>query len=403
MTDGPRARFYAGVPITTPKGINIGAFCVLDDVKRDGLDDKGITFLRDMASATMTHLEMVRAKAENLRGTRGIKALGAFIEGASSLGRGRKESHHRHSRKKEKSEFHGRSRTPPTQSPGTHNPASAQSSRASSEDSSPRTRTSKDSTEPMLTSRRPPRHGGTSPPPKAANGTLPHSAKTSGNAEDLQEKLVTSNVRTAFERAAELVREAIDVDGGVVFLDATVGTYGGLVDMLDSSDGSTDALNSGTESEGHRGAKGRDTPDKICKVLASSHTPQDIYQTTNEMQRSADATNVTEGFLQALLKRYPAGKTWSFNNHGDASSDEGSSEGSVPRDGRARSTKLPGEAHDKSGFRGTRMKRNRIDDGREIQRLFPGVCTICFILSATLTDLSTLRLGEKSCTGRHVG
>lgn len=26
VTDGPKARFYAGVPITTPNGLNIGAF-----------------------------------------------------------------------------------------------------------------------------------------------------------------------------------------------------------------------------------------------------------------------------------------------------------------------------------------------------------------------------------------
>jgi GAF domain-containing protein len=59
VKDGPKARFYAGVPITTPKGINIGALCVLDDKPRDGLESNQIEFLRSMASTVMSHLELV--------------------------------------------------------------------------------------------------------------------------------------------------------------------------------------------------------------------------------------------------------------------------------------------------------------------------------------------------------
>lgn len=38
VKDGPKARFYAGVPIFTARGINIGAICVLDENPRDGLE-----------------------------------------------------------------------------------------------------------------------------------------------------------------------------------------------------------------------------------------------------------------------------------------------------------------------------------------------------------------------------
>ena len=30
VTDGPKLRYYYGVPLTTSKGLNIGALCVLD-------------------------------------------------------------------------------------------------------------------------------------------------------------------------------------------------------------------------------------------------------------------------------------------------------------------------------------------------------------------------------------
>ena len=57
--NGPKARFYAGVPITTARGINIGALCVLDDRPRDGLDASQVDFLRSMATSVMSHLELV--------------------------------------------------------------------------------------------------------------------------------------------------------------------------------------------------------------------------------------------------------------------------------------------------------------------------------------------------------
>ncbi|KAK3624184.1 hypothetical protein LTR22_024090 [Elasticomyces elasticus] len=93
VTDGPKAKFYAGVPITTDRGVNIGAYCCLDDRKRvDGLDANGIIFLQDMAKTVMTHLEMVRAKSEQDRSTRMVKSLGAFVEGAASMQSWEKET-----------------------------------------------------------------------------------------------------------------------------------------------------------------------------------------------------------------------------------------------------------------------------------------------------------------------
>lgn len=59
---------YAGVPITTSRGISIGAFCVLDDKTRpQGLNKEEIRFLRDMATTTMTHLEMVTMHVIHVR------------------------------------------------------------------------------------------------------------------------------------------------------------------------------------------------------------------------------------------------------------------------------------------------------------------------------------------------
>jgi GAF domain-containing protein len=56
---GPEARFYAGVPITTLRGISIGVLCLLDDKPRDGLEPSQVEFLQSMASTVMSHLELV--------------------------------------------------------------------------------------------------------------------------------------------------------------------------------------------------------------------------------------------------------------------------------------------------------------------------------------------------------
>jgi GAF domain-containing protein len=76
VLDGPKARFYAGVPITTPGGLRIGAYCVMDDKPRDGLSDKEVNFMLDMGATIMAHLEMLRARTEFGRGTRMLTGLG---------------------------------------------------------------------------------------------------------------------------------------------------------------------------------------------------------------------------------------------------------------------------------------------------------------------------------------
>jgi signal transduction histidine kinase len=80
VAGGIKARFYAGVPITTEKGFNIGAFCVLDDNPRDGLKKKDVRFIQEMGSLVMEHLEMLKARAEQRRGTLMVKALNSFME-----------------------------------------------------------------------------------------------------------------------------------------------------------------------------------------------------------------------------------------------------------------------------------------------------------------------------------
>lgn len=74
----PHGRFYAGVPIISPDGFNIGVYCVLDDKPRDGASPSDIAFLKDMAATVMAHLVMVRAKDELHRSQKMVQGLSKF-------------------------------------------------------------------------------------------------------------------------------------------------------------------------------------------------------------------------------------------------------------------------------------------------------------------------------------
>lgn len=62
----PYNRFYAGIPIQTSKGINIGVFCVFDSKPREGLDIGQLQFLHDISRTVMDHWES-KASAINFR------------------------------------------------------------------------------------------------------------------------------------------------------------------------------------------------------------------------------------------------------------------------------------------------------------------------------------------------
>lgn len=87
----PFIRFYAGFPLSTAAGYNIGALCVLDTVPRS-LSPSQIFSLQDLASITIDALEFRKLAArDSLTGCLTRQAFAAAT--AAELGRARRAEH----------------------------------------------------------------------------------------------------------------------------------------------------------------------------------------------------------------------------------------------------------------------------------------------------------------------
>jgi PAS domain S-box-containing protein len=61
VTGDPHIRYYCGVPLTTPEGLNLGSLCVIDQAPRQ-LDARQQEALRTLAGEVMVRLELRRQK-----------------------------------------------------------------------------------------------------------------------------------------------------------------------------------------------------------------------------------------------------------------------------------------------------------------------------------------------------
>jgi len=78
VKDSPYMRFYAGAPIRTSKGMNIGTLCILDDRPRKLSEEEKETLVM-MTNVVMSHLETIRRERKRSVGVRMQNNLGKFV------------------------------------------------------------------------------------------------------------------------------------------------------------------------------------------------------------------------------------------------------------------------------------------------------------------------------------
>ena len=85
VTGPPYFKFYAGTPLTTKRGVNIGSLFIIDDVIRERLPEEQEHFLGTIARTVMEHLEMAGEAQERKKMMRLSLGMNCFVEGKSQL------------------------------------------------------------------------------------------------------------------------------------------------------------------------------------------------------------------------------------------------------------------------------------------------------------------------------
>jgi hypothetical protein len=87
VKSGPRWRFYAGVPLVSPRGTVVGVLSIWDGEPRPGpgLSGAEVTLLQDFAATIVTYLDTYTLREQYQRGEQFTRGLLSFSQGASAL------------------------------------------------------------------------------------------------------------------------------------------------------------------------------------------------------------------------------------------------------------------------------------------------------------------------------
>ncbi|CAN8096474.1 unnamed protein product [Discula destructiva] len=357
-------RFYAGVPLRSPHGIDIGVICIFGSEPRDSFDAPSQRFLRHLSSLVMSHLHSMVSAASYRRNERMVRGLGSMVEGLGSM------SKPRH----------------------TPNPLSFQ-------DVEGKAGALKEGT---LNAKQQRIQGGSisSPPPAPVrpvatplqsmkdfgdhleeahhvdstetldSGTerVDHvqSTNTSPKTEDDEN---TVALKSLFSRAANIIRESVEVEGAL-FLDGSIAAFGRLVPRNNEETSQSRSASSGEESLPSDEGSLRPV---ICRVLGFSNSDTSSIDSD---KASEEHLSVPDSFLDRISRRYPDGQIINFGDAGEViwaiSDSEGSDASNMV------SPSSGGDDQDRALQKRIRQ-RPRKSDGAYLMRMFPGARSVALV------------------------
>ncbi|KAJ5360765.1 CheY-like superfamily [Penicillium concentricum] len=289
----PHSRFYAATPLTSESGINLGCLFVLDPEPRQGLSDTEKDTLGRVAELVMDYLMVSRQAAEGRRASRLSRGLHLFVDGNSSF-----PSNARMSSRSNSSAHsaHSAQSLSPRGSPHLRASRSTGSQTNELEFPSPRSAPGNGSQNGNPRPLSPISNQNDVPVPPSPTPSLQSSRYGESNSEDS-----SSSNRWLFQRAANLLRQSLDLDGagGVMFMEA--------------SDNSSEYV-----AAGHCDSTQSTNPAPILAL--STRGDPFSYQASSTL--SDPAVNLDNIFLKQLTHRYPKGKLWSFHHDGTFSTSE---------------------------------------------------------------------------------
>ncbi|KAF9869648.1 histidine kinase-like protein [Colletotrichum karsti] len=374
----PQNRFYAGVPIRSQKGIDIGTFCVFDSKPRPGLDETSMHFIRDISSAIMDHLESRRRNDSHRRADRMVRGVGSFVEGKTTLS-GRTVTENPESFVDDVSREGGLNRTQQHLQQESDNRRAEEQADYLSPSAQPPSTNGTTKSRPSL------RPG---PSPLTVPGTPTKSLRSvSGLAHTHPHE---PKIRHIFSKAANVVREAIEVES-VLFLDAAIVSFGGLARSTPRhpksprSSKSSASSSSSDETENFskqcNGALEHGDEEESCRILGFSSSSDSSIDGDLPSRAFSD---VSDRFLNKLLQRYPQGKIFSIDENGEIQSSDTSGDETAtvsPESEQDNKTILVPD-QTKDALLPRKRPRNRFsrqNEGKGIAAIFPGARSVALI------------------------
>ncbi|OQE13065.1 hypothetical protein PENFLA_c056G05656 [Penicillium flavigenum] len=347
VTTFPNIRFLASSPIISPKGVVIGSYTILDDQPHDALDDKSLQFLVDIAATVMNYLATSHSKVQHFRSERMMVGLGSFLEGKGSLrnswvvdtdvpqttsGDIDHAEGHVNREQQEKQISQNVAQAVAQNDASSHLPFRPYNLHI------PRNKTLQGDKEKYRSLS----NSSTSKRDARALLKLKEASQAAMAIDNDQSRQqspkdnYTAKVNETFGRAANLIRESIEVEA-VVFFNANFGSQEALVDNAksDTEGSSFESCSSGDEatfrSSPKRSFPERDFlgPEQATSSGKATLNPCEIlgFATSNASSVNDQPTRdnkiaLSESFLGGLLHRYPRGKIFNFGEDGTVSSDD---------------------------------------------------------------------------------
>jgi signal transduction histidine kinase/CheY-like chemotaxis protein len=366
---GSGVTFYSGVPLTTKLGHPIGVYSVTDDRSRSGLTAQELRFMVDMATIVVQHLEVIKNDRARARGERLVQGIGAFIEGHSP------DSGVSSARRASSSKS---ADTTPAKEGAKEK--LARPSLARNKNSSSRFKGMTISDANIVGRRKYPSHDQEEEPNTFSTEDYTHLHRVGDDGKPIQQAtqktlqfgegdLVTTDAdgvplpsqraksqqEQIFDRASKILRRSLGADG-VVFIDASSANLSqsackrekrpppNEAAKLSRSDtrerhdlfsavgvqpsmgdrNYDDSISSDTQESADRAGRSHKA-DQPCEIIAESLHGKHLLPSLRLSQRS----------LWKLLRRYPNGKCYTFDESGRLASSDVSSESSIPTEGTA--------------------------------------------------------------------
>jgi signal transduction histidine kinase len=373
-------RFYATVPLVSPRGFTIGAYSVMDsEVRTSGPDQHALQFMNEMAATVMDHLVIVHNTRKSREAELRIVGLDSFIEGKSTLRDSWTEANAQFAASEQSGEategqlniVQQRLQEVAKDKDQTSLVFRDSFGRAEETSSHPSNSSSSSSSRGAERSQRP-----------GIVLSSENSVRTVLAGESLQDDSLSTSIKLVFSRAANLIRESLGAEG-VMFLDANSDRFGSLVNrtsrkVSSSSKYRTSGSDESTASESSSSHEFSSESERKfvseCLGFSSSQT-----SSINDEPRTGRTVVVPEPLFSSLVRRYPRGKIFSYSDNGLASEDSNETYQNKPGPMHRGTTD---NAYHTDERRSSSKKRNKPtfqQDADHLIKIFPEARNILFL------------------------